>query len=69
MSGWSVVFEGTRLEADLVGAALEAAGLDSRVLTDSGAYFPGAASDSRVLVPEEQAAAAREIVRQGSAGD
>ncbi|MGH7775674.1 MAG: putative signal transducing protein [Candidatus Dormibacterales bacterium] len=66
MNGWEVVLEGTKLEADLAGAALEAAGIDARVLSDSGTYFPGAAADSRVLVPTEQAAAAREIIRQGA---
>ena len=64
MSGWEVVLEGTRLEADLATAALEAAGLEARVLSDTGAYFPGATVDSRVLVPAEQAEAAREILRQ-----
>ena len=56
---WTVVYEGERIQADLIGAALEAEGFEVQVFGDN-AY--GVAIDltaARVLVPTGQASAAR----------
>ena len=65
--GWTVVFRGERLKADLVAAALEAHGIRAEVFGDH-AYSPAMNfSDARLMVPDDQAVEAMEIIRQ--AGD
>ena len=72
VKGWSVVFRGERIQADLVAAVLQADGLRVEVFGDH-AYGVGVnLTDARVMVPDEQALAAREIIRQAEqqpAGD
>ena len=72
VKGWSVVFRGERIQADLVAAVLQADGLRVEVFGDH-AYGVGVnLTDARVMVPDEQAIAAREIIRQAEqqpAGD
>jgi putative signal transducing protein len=63
--GWTVVFNGDRLQADLVAAVLEADGLRVEVFGDNAAYGVGLTlSDARVLVPDGQAAAARRLIKE-----
>ena len=67
VKGWSVVFRGERIQADLVAAVLEADGLRVEVFGDH-AYGVGVnLTDARVMVPDDQAEAARKLIRQ--AGD
>ena len=62
--GWSVVFRGERIQADLVAAVLQADGLRVEVFGDH-AYGVGVnLTEARILVPDEQARTAREIIRQ-----
>ena len=64
VKGWSVVFRGQRIQADLVAAVLQADGLSVEVFGDH-AYGVGVnLTDARVMVPDEQAKNAREIIRQ-----
>jgi Putative prokaryotic signal transducing protein len=64
VKGWSVVFRGERIQADLVAAVLQADGLLVEVFGDH-AYGVGVnLTDARVMVPDEQAKTAREIIRQ-----
>jgi threonine dehydratase len=59
VKGWSVIFRGERIQADLV-----ADGLRVEVFGDH-AYGVGVnLTDARVMVPDEQAKNAREIIRQ-----
>jgi hypothetical protein len=60
--GWAVVFRGPTFAADVVAASLTAAGLRVEVMTDTGHLWPGMIEDSRVFVPEEEAADARRLV-------
>ena len=61
VKGWSVVFRGERIQADLVAAVLQADGLRVEVFGDH-AYGVGVnLTDARVMVPDEQAQTAREI--------
>ena len=67
VKGWSVVFRGERIQADLVAAVLQADGLRVEVFGDH-AYGVGVnLTDARVLVPDEQAQTARELIRQAEA--
>ena len=65
--GWSVVFRGERIQADLVAAVLQADGLRVEVFGDH-AYGVGVnLTDARVLVPDEQAQTARELIQRAEA--
>jgi Putative prokaryotic signal transducing protein len=67
VKGWSVVFRGERIQADLVAAVLQADGLRVEVFGDH-AYGVGVnLTDARVLVPDEQAQTARELIQQAEA--
>jgi threonine dehydratase len=58
------VFRGERIKADLVAAVLQADGLSVEVFGDH-AYGVGVnLTDARVLVPDEQAQTARELIQQ-----
>ena len=62
-----MVFIGGRIQADLVAAVLQADGVRVEVFGDH-AYGVGInLTDARVMVPDDQAPAARELIRQ--AGD
>jgi hypothetical protein len=64
VKGWSVVFRGQRIQADLVAAVLQADGLRVEVFGDH-AYGVGVnLTDARVMVPDDQAQTARELIRQ-----
>ena len=64
VKGWSVVFRGERIRADLVAAVLQADGLRVEVFGDH-AYGVGVnLTDARIMVPDEQAETARDLIRQ-----
>ena len=61
------MFEGHRIQADLVAAALEADGLRVEVFGDN-AYGVGVDfTEARVMVPDDQAQTARRIIREAEA--
>jgi hypothetical protein len=64
VKGWDVVFIGERLKADLVAAVLEANGIRVEVFGDHAYSYAINLTEARVLVPEAEAAAARELIRQ-----
>jgi|GEM_PF-5564290 len=63
--GWTVVFEGYWFQADLVAAALQAQGVRAEVFGDHG-FGPAISlsNGARILVPDEDAAAARRIIKE-----
>ncbi len=64
VKGWAVVWRGERIQADLIAAVLQADGLRVEVLGDH-AYGVGVnLTDARIMVPDEQAEAARDLIRQ-----
>ena len=64
IKGWSVVYRGERIQADLVAAVLQADGLRVEVFGDH-AYGVGVnLTDARVMVPDDQAETARNLIRQ-----
>ena len=63
VKGWTVVFKGERLQAELIAAILEADGLRVEVFGDN-AYGVGIdLTAARLLVPDEDAEAARRLIR------
>jgi hypothetical protein len=69
VKGWQVVFRGERIQADLLAAVLQADGVRVEVFGDH-AYGVGInLTDAQVMVPDEQAEAAREIIRAADATD
>jgi hypothetical protein len=67
VKGWEVVFTGERLKADLVAAVLEANGIRVEVFGDTAYSYAINLTEARVLVPDDQARAARELIRQAEA--
>ena len=64
VKGWSVVFRGERIQADLVAAVLQADGLRVEVFGDH-AYGVGInLTDAVIMVPDDQAETARGLIRQ-----
>lgn len=64
VKGWTVVYLGHRLQADLLAAVLEAHGIRVEVFGDT-AYGMGIDfTDARALVPDEQASAARRLIKE-----
>lgn len=67
VKGWQLVFRGERIQADVLAAVLESSGIRVEVFGDH-AYGVGInLSDARVMVPDEQARAARELISQAEA--
>jgi aspartokinase len=67
VKGWEVVFSGERLKADLVAAVLEANGIRVEVFGDHAYSYAINLTEARVMVPEDEAAAARELIRHAEA--
>ena len=64
VKGWAIVFRGGRIQADLVAAVLQADGLRVEVFGDH-AYGVGInLTDAVIMVPDDQAETAREIIQQ-----
>ena len=64
VKGWTIVFRGGRIQADLVAAVLQADGLRVEIFGDH-AYGVGInLTDAVIMVPDDQAETAREIIRQ-----
>jgi hypothetical protein len=64
VKGWTVVWRGERIQGDLIAAVLQADGVRVEVLGDH-AYGVGVnLTDARVMVPDDQAETARELIRQ-----
>jgi len=67
VKGWQVVFLGERIQADLLCAVLEANGIRVEVFGDHAYGVAINLSDARVMVPDDQAGAARELIREAEA--
>jgi hypothetical protein len=62
--GWTVVFSGHRIQADLLAAVLEAKGVRVEVFGDTGYGVGIDFTDARLLVPDGEAAAARRLIQE-----
>ena len=64
VTGWTVVYKGERFQAEIIAAALTAEGLRAEVFGDS-AYGVGInLTEARLMVPDDQAQAARRVIRE-----
>jgi threonine dehydratase len=64
VKGWTIVFRGGRIEADLVAAVLQADGLTVEVFGDH-AYGVGInLTDAVIMVPDDQVQTAQQIIRE-----
>jgi putative signal transducing protein len=64
VKGWEVVFKGERLQADLIAAVLEANDIKVEVFGDTAYSVAINFTEARVLVPQESAEQARELIRK-----
>jgi len=62
--GWVVVYRGERLRADLIAAVLEANGVTVEVFGDTAYSAAINFTEARVMVPDDQAETAREVLQQ-----
>ena len=67
MKGWTEVFEGPRLQAEIVAAALDAAGIEVSELGGMAQYSGLDFDTCKLFVPDDQAVPARELI--AAAGD
>jgi hypothetical protein len=63
VKGWAVVFRGERIQADLLAAVLEAHGIRVEVFGDHSYGVGINFTDAQVMVPDEQAETARDVIR------
>ncbi|HVD46292.1 MAG TPA: DUF2007 domain-containing protein [Candidatus Limnocylindria bacterium] len=64
VKGWEIVFTGERLQADLLAAVLDANGIRAEVFGDTAYSVAVNFTESRVLVPSDQASKARKLILQ-----
>jgi hypothetical protein len=67
VKGWTVVYQGSRIQADILAAVLEAHGIRVEVFGDT-AYGMGIDfTDARAMVPDAQASAAKRLIKEAEA--
>ena len=67
IKGWELVFSGERIQADLLAAVLDANGIRAEVFGDTAYSYAINFTEARVLVPEDQALAARDLILKAEA--
>jgi len=64
VKGWTIVFTGHRMQADLLAAVLKAQGVRVEVFGDTGYGVGIDFTDARLMVPDGEAAAARRLIKE-----
>ena len=64
IKGWTVIFRGQRLQAELLRAILEADGIRAELFSDTAYGIAIDFTDARLLVPDDQAGHARRLIRE-----
>jgi hypothetical protein len=64
IKGWTVIFQGQRLHAELLQAILEADGVRAEVFGDTPYGVGIDMTEARLLVPDEQAGRARRLIKK-----
>ncbi len=67
VKGWDIVFTGERLQADILAAVLDANDIRVEVFGDTAYSYAVNFTEARVMVPDDQADRARELIRQAQA--
>jgi len=62
VKGWAEVFDGPRLRAEIVAAALSAAGIEVSELGGMAQYSGLDFDSCKLFVPEEEATLARDLI-------
>jgi hypothetical protein len=66
--GWTEVFDGPRLRAEIVAAALSAAGIEVSELGGMAQYSGLDFDTCKLFVPDDQASTARELLAAAEGG-
>jgi hypothetical protein len=67
VEGWTVIYTGSRLKVEIIAASLQAEGLAPEVFGDT-AYGVGVdLTPARLMVPDDQAKKARELISKAEA--
>ena len=67
VKGWTVVYKGDRIQAEIIAASLQAEGLQAEVFGDT-AYGVGInLTEARLMVPDGEAETARRVIREAEA--
>ena len=61
------MFRGERLQADILAAVLDANGIRAEVFGDTAYSYAINFTEARVLVPDDQAAHAKQLIEQAQA--
>jgi hypothetical protein len=64
VEGWTVVWRGDRIQAELVAAALEADGLTVEVFGDTAYGVAINFTEARLMVPAAEAEMARKLIQE-----
>ena len=64
MKGWTVIFRGHRIKADLLAAVFEAHGIRVEVFGDTGYGVGIDFTDAQLMVLDGQASAARRLLKE-----
>ena len=64
VKGWTVVYKGERIQAEIVAASLRADGLRVEVFGDNAYGIGIDLTEARLMVPDEQAETARRRIRE-----
>lgn len=64
VKGWTVVYKGERIQAEIVAASLRADGLRVEVFGDNAYGIGIDLTEARLMVPDEQAETARRLIRE-----
>jgi hypothetical protein len=64
VKGWTIVYRGELLRAELLRAVLEANGVTAEVFGDNAYSAAINLTEARVMVPDDQAQTAQELIRQ-----
>jgi hypothetical protein len=64
VKGWTLIFKGDRLQAEILQAILQADGLRVEVFGDSAYGIGINLTEARLLVPDDQASTARRLIKE-----
>ncbi|HXN90420.1 MAG TPA: DUF2007 domain-containing protein [Candidatus Sulfotelmatobacter sp.] len=64
VKGWTEVFKGDRLHAEIISAVLDANGLRVEVFGDNAYGIGINLTEARVMVPDDDAATARRLIEE-----
>ena len=64
IKGWTLIFRGQRLRAELLQAILQADGIRAELFSDTAYGIAIDFTDARLLVPDEEAGSARRLIKE-----